>query len=503
MNKSTIMLLNTAFVVLLSLFIHLLHRQFHFLDSYLHIQGITNVAGSMNVLLNIFTILPIVLMAATFWLYKKKHPSQQLFMTITLTFGSISIIAGGNGLTEYHFSIFMVLAMIANFQKVRYIIISTVIFAVHHLSGYFFFPQLICGTEDYSFSLLMIHAIFLIMTAFSTSILIVHNQKTEMNLANETALAERQLQQLFSEINEESVNLTALSAQIATESSASAKSSLDITNALFTFEENAKNEAQSLQQSILENEESITQLSIIHEKTENVTDQAKRSLLQAAEGKETIRVVSSQMGIITETITSIKHLIELLHSQSQDISNSLTVVHKISEQTKLLALNASIEAARAGEAGKGFSVVASEIRKLATDTQQSVSKMDVVLEGIQQQVTTVAYKMQDGMEEIHKGNTIIEKSELAFESIFETISTLEHNINQISHATHDIVRKTDRSVSLFSDIATMNQHSVTSVGVITASAKQQHQATKSLEQVVIELNNVTNNMKKLTDLINS
>ena len=111
------MLINTAFVVLLSLFIHVLHRQFNFLDSYLLIQGITNVVGSMNVLLNIFTILPIVLIGVTFWLYKKNHPALQVLMTITLTFGSISIIAGGNGLTEYHFSIFMVMAMIANFQK--------------------------------------------------------------------------------------------------------------------------------------------------------------------------------------------------------------------------------------------------------------------------------------------------------------------------------------------------------------------------------------------------
>lgn len=493
------MLLNTAFVVVLSIFVHILHRNFNFLDSYLVLLGITNVTGSMYILLNILAILPLVLFAITLWLYNIDHQAQKLLMTLTLTFGSISIIAGGDGLTEYHFSIFMVLAMIASFQNVRFIMMSTIIFAVHHLAGYFLFPQLLCGTEDYSFALLMIHAIFLIITAVSTSLVILYNRRIALALEKETQLAEQKLQNLLKEINENSVHLKELSNQISTDSSSSAKSSLSITNALSSFQLNAENEAHALIESIRENEESLSQLSFIHERTENVTQQARQSLHEATNGKETIQVVSSQMNVITETVKSIKDLVEMLETHSQDISNSLMIVHGISEQTKLLALNASIEAARAGEAGKGFSVVASEIRKLATGTQESVSKMDSVMEGIQTQIHHVSHKMQDGMEEIYKGNQIIKQSEHAFKSIYDTISTLEHEINQISQATNDVVRQTDHSVSLFNNIAKMNQQSIGSVGVITEAAKQQYGAAESLEQVIVELNNLTSHMKILTD----
>ncbi len=81
----------------------------------------------------------------------------------------------------------------------------------------------------------------------------------------------------------------------------------------------------------------------------------------------------------------------------QEVMSILVQVNHISEQTNLLAINATIESAHAGEHGRAFAVVADEVRQLSKKTHQAVSQstnllgaLNAVTDRVKQHIDEVA-----------------------------------------------------------------------------------------------------------------
>lgn len=99
--------------------------------------------------------------------------------------------------------------------------------------------------------------------------------------------------------------------------------------------------------------------------TERIPLSALASDLQSSLGD-----LVSKILFLSSRGTQMARALEEILAEMRTVKHSITLIDKINSQTNLLALNAKIEAVHAGEAGKGFSVVANEVRELASSTNR-------------------------------------------------------------------------------------------------------------------------------------
>jgi len=117
-----------------------------------------------------------------------------------------------------------------------------------------------------------------------------------------------------------------------------------------------------------------------------------------------------------------KENIQALHSLKEQInlvSEIAQMIKEISSQTNILALNAAIEAARVGEHGRGFTVVAEEVRRLASNVDGAIKKINLNVDSITNGVTIVSDATEKLQREVINNQIEISKTMEQFENIVE------------------------------------------------------------------------------------
>ncbi|MCL1986609.1 MAG: methyl-accepting chemotaxis protein [Firmicutes bacterium] len=147
----------------------------------------------------------------------------------------------------------------------------------------------------------------------------------------------------------------------------------------------------------------------------------------------------------SDSVENLTTTMNRLRVSSENISRINAVITNIAFQTNLLALNASVEAARAGEHGRGFSVVAEEVRNLATRSQESASETSTIvvedLENVEDglKITDEILSMFSTIENIVKeiSQTMQEVTKIAQEQM-QSVHNVSENIHAITRVTNDI-----------------------------------------------------------------
>ncbi len=138
-----------------------------------------------------------------------------------------------------------------------------------------------------------------------------------------------------------------------------------------------------------------------------------------------------------------------LDERTSQMADMLEVISNIADQTNLLALNAAIEAARAGEQGRGFSVVAEEVRALASRTQDSTEEIRNTIDGLKNEVADCVGTMGDASEMAeHQVQAIlrVEKELQAIAAAVREITDLNQEMESAANEQSDVSESINQNV---------------------------------------------------------
>lgn len=499
-----LMLWITTLVVGLAGVVYLLHNVFGLFSVYVVLMGIQTPTGNLKVIFILLVILTVGLVIASWVAYyaNQEHRYLRLFLTLALTHGSMLIIASGNGLVEYHFSIFMVLAFVTYFNSIPLILVSTGIFAIHHLAGYFIFPELLCGTSDYQFSLLLLHAVFLLLTSGANIVLTFYNNRITEEVRVVRQESEERFQLIITQLTETIDDLMIVTGNVENGADESRLASGEIATAIQVLNEEAVNQLGQAKENTAHLSSMIQSITTLHTSAADILEAAENTTKLADTGEKLIEGTTEQFTRVNRRITHLEQLFQVFQSQTNEIRHFVNDITEISSQTNLLALNASIEAARAGEAGQGFAVVAEEVRKLAVQSEESASNVRQVVTTITNASVEIIEEISINVQDLNEGMEQLQTTNHAFTNIQQATSTIQEQIQQVYLMMEEMNTKSQHLFQSMAHLKEISNHNLIESEQISTAAEEQFASIENLNASTRHLQQLTKDIEDLVRQIN-
>lgn len=194
---------------------------------------------------------------------------------------------------------------------------------------------------------------------------------------------------------------------------------------------------------------------------ETSSEVAEQSVRLANKGGEAVKRTIDGMNSIRETIQETSKRIKRLGESSQEIGNIVGLINDISEQTNILALNASIQASMAGEAGRGFAVVADEVQRLAERATDATRQIETLVKTIQTDTNEAVASMEQSTTQVVSGARLAENAGDALEEIQTVSGRISNLVSGISDAAQS---QSDEAVNVIKTMDVLRKYSTQTAG---------------------------------------
>jgi methyl-accepting chemotaxis protein len=303
----------------------------------------------------------------------------------------------GRGAIEYHFGVFVVLAVVLVYRDARPLLLAAALIAVHHIA---FDRALAAGLGLYclsepDFGRIVVHALYVVaQTGIELYIL-----KLMLTSSGRAAQLASELQSTLERLAPAVGTVRSATAQIESAAGEMAMANSDLSA-------RTEQTAAALQQAVSTLSaltEAVEQSAVAAREADGLAGTVART---AEEGGDAVQKVVANMDGISQS--------------SRRIADIIGVIDGIAFQTNILALNAAVEAARAGEQGRGFAVVASEVRSLAGRSAEAAREIKSLISG--------------SVEQIEAGARLVQQAGATMGTLVSSVREVTQTISQISQA---------------------------------------------------------------------
>ena len=220
-------------------------------------------------------------------------------------------------------------------------------------------------------------------------------------------------------------------------------------------------------------------------------DRMRQSSEQATTTIKQLRQINSEVEKSIKTITA---QINVTNDSAQKIRAATEMITSIAEETNLLSLNASIEAARAGENGRGFAIVATQIQKLAEQSNESSH----MIEEITNDLINNAGETVDIMSKVHEiidsqSHNMMETEKIVAE-VMDGIGTSLEKIEQIESTTVLLEDSRNRIVQAVEGLSEIAQQNAANTQETCAQTIEVSNTFEQIEDSALQL-------KKIADVL--
>src|SRR5574343_472822 len=374
----------------------------------------------------------------------------RLLMAVSLTAMVALQIQVSAGTLEFHFGVFVTLALLMVYLDWR----------------------LYCLSEP-SFSTILLHATYVVFQTAFEVFLVRALARSARDNAEVAVLAARLQDQDSIRLDVGAVvvraplalQLKAVLERIAQAVNTVRETSASIQSASTEVASGNQDLSARTEQAASNLEETASSMEELTATVKQSADAARQANQLASSAAEVAQRGGSVVGQVVTTM-------EDINQSSQKIADIISVIDGIAFQTNILALNAAVEAARAGEQGRGFAVVASEVRGLAGRSAEAAKEIKQLISAsvtrVEQGTALVdkaGHTMTEVVNSIRRVTDIVRENSAASAEQSDGVAQVGEDVMQMDQTTQQNAALVEEMAAAASSLRTQAQDLVQTVAV--------------------------------------